>query len=224
MTDPSPVDASAYDAWYCAPRGAWIGETEYRLLARMLRAPPGESVLDVGCGTGYFTRRFAIDSGLRATGLDVDADFLDYAREHSLRDIEWVRGDACTLPFPDGSFDHAISVTALCFVDDGRQAVKEMLRVARGRFAVGLLNRHSLLYLQKGRGGGRGAYRGAHWHTHEEIRSLLAGLPASNLEVRTAVLLPAGGTISRAVESMLPCLLPWGAFIAVAGDVASVAR
>ena len=218
MTDLSPIDSSSYDAWYRTSRGAWIGDVEYHLLARMLQARPGESVLDVGCGTGYFTRRFAIDSVLRATGLDIDDDSLDFARGHSPRDIEWAHGDARGLPFPDGSFDHAISVTALCFVGDARQALAEILRVARRRFAVGLLNRHSLLYPQKGRDGGRGAYRGAHWHTHAEIRALLKGLPASNLKIRTGVFVPAGGAISQAAETLLPGVLPWGAFIAVAGD------
>jgi hypothetical protein len=30
------VTAQQYDAWYGTPRGAWIGETEYRLLCRLL--------------------------------------------------------------------------------------------------------------------------------------------------------------------------------------------
>jgi len=48
-----------YDAWYDSPRGRWIGETEFRLLQRLLALRPGETLLDVGCGSGWFTRRFA---------------------------------------------------------------------------------------------------------------------------------------------------------------------
>lgn len=34
------MDAETYDAWYRTPRGRWIGETEFRLLARLLQRQP----------------------------------------------------------------------------------------------------------------------------------------------------------------------------------------
>jgi 2-polyprenyl-3-methyl-5-hydroxy-6-metoxy-1,4-benzoquinol methylase len=55
------MTAAEYDAWYRTPRGEWIGETEYRLLGKLLAARPHETLIDVGCGTGYFTRRFALE-------------------------------------------------------------------------------------------------------------------------------------------------------------------
>ncbi|WP_369127979.1 class I SAM-dependent methyltransferase [Halomonas flagellata] len=64
-------------------------------------------------------------------------------------------GDARALPFPGNSVDLAVSITALCFIDDEHQAVREMLRVARRGVALGLLNRRSLLWWQKGRRGER---------------------------------------------------------------------
>jgi protein-L-isoaspartate O-methyltransferase len=45
----NPAD---YDAWYDTPRGRWIGDTEYALAARLLAPQAGDSLLDVGCGTG----------------------------------------------------------------------------------------------------------------------------------------------------------------------------
>ncbi|MFZ5659051.1 MAG: class I SAM-dependent methyltransferase [Pseudomonadota bacterium] len=213
-----PLTPATYDSWYQGPRGAWVGETEYRLLERLLAPRPGESLLDVGCGTGYFTRRFVADSKLRVTGVDPDASFLGYARAHAVAGEQYLPGDARALPFADGSFDLCLSVTALCFIREQHQALAEMLRVTRRRFAIGLLNRRSLLYRRKGRGGGQGAYHGAHWHTQREIRTLLGGLPAMDLVLRSAVFLPHGGTLAHIVETLLPAYLPWGAFLVVAGN------
>ena len=52
----NPAD---YDAWYATPRGRWIGDAEYALAARLLAPQAGDSLPDVGCGTGWFTRRAA---------------------------------------------------------------------------------------------------------------------------------------------------------------------
>ncbi|MBI4753942.1 MAG: methyltransferase domain-containing protein [Betaproteobacteria bacterium] len=209
-----------YDAWYDTPRGAWIGGVEYLLLGDMLAPRAGETVLDVGCGTGHFTRRFAQDRRIAwAAGADIDLQATRHAAGRGA--ANYVVADARRLPFPDRSFDLVISVTALCFVDDARTALAEMLRVARRRVALGLLNRHSLLWLAKGRGGGRGAYRGAHWHTRRELHHLFAAQPAHRLTLRTAVVLPGGGVLAQCLEAPLRRLAPWaGAFIAASADVA----
>lgn len=67
-------DPEKYDRWYRTPRGAWIGRLEYGLLRRLLKPQPHESVLDVGCGTGYFTRCFARDQAAGVVGVDPDAE------------------------------------------------------------------------------------------------------------------------------------------------------
>ncbi|MDZ7596190.1 MAG: class I SAM-dependent methyltransferase [Thiobacillus sp.] len=212
----NPAD---YEAWYHTPRGRWVGETEYALAAHQLAPQPGDSLLDVGCGTGWFTRRAAADD-LVATGIDPNAAWLDYARAHSSPALNWVEGDARALPFADASFDHVLSIAALCFVDDERQAVAECVRVARHRFAIGWLNRRSLLYLKKGRGGGSGAYRGARWHTAGEVRTLFCGLPVRNLKLRSGIFLPAATSVSRGLEAVIPAGLPWGGLLLLTGEKA----
>jgi SAM-dependent methyltransferase len=212
----NPAD---YDAWYDSPRGRWIGEAEFRLAASMLAARRGESLLDVGCGTGWFTRRFAAMK-LQATGLDPNPEWLAYARAHSDPAMRWVEGDARKLPFPDSSFDHVLSIAALCFVEDERQAVAEIVRVARHSFAIGWLNRESLLYREKGRQGGSGAYRGARWHTAAELRAFFTGLPVRGLKLRSAIFLPSGGLLARCVEQCVPAALPWGGMLFLAGEKA----
>jgi SAM-dependent methyltransferase len=210
----NPAD---YDAWYDTLRGRWIGETEYALAARLLAARPGDNLLDVGCGTGWFARRAAAD-GLRVTGLDPDPASLDFARARSSPALNWVEGDARALPFADASFDHVLSIAALCFIDDERQAVAECVRVARRRFAIGWLNRSSLLYRQKGRHGGSGAYRGARWHDASEIRTLFSGLPVKNLRLRSAIFLPSATGCAVRLERILPGVLPWGGLLLASGE------
>lgn len=210
----TPAD---YDAWYDSPRGRWIGETEFALLSELLAPRPGETLLDVGCGTGWFSRRFAA-RGLAVTGLDNDSGRLAFARARDPAG-HYLEGDAVALPFADAGFDVAVSVTALCFVADWRRALAEMARVARRRIVVGLLNRRSLLWLDKGRGGGQGAYRGAHWHTSGEVRSALAGLPLAEPESRTAIFLPSAGALARALERRPPGRAALGGFLAVAADI-----
>ncbi|MEK7759371.1 MAG: class I SAM-dependent methyltransferase, partial [Pseudomonadota bacterium] len=114
-----------YDAWYRTPRGSWIGETEYRLLREALVLPPGASVLDVGCGTGYFTRRLASD-GFDVTGVDASAEMIDYARSHGTGSERYVIDDARHLPFPDRHFDSCVAITSLCFIREQEQALAEM--------------------------------------------------------------------------------------------------
>ncbi|OIQ98110.1 23S rRNA (guanine(745)-N(1))-methyltransferase [mine drainage metagenome] len=210
-----------YDAWYETQKGAWIGNEEYRLLASLLAPRPGETLLDVGCGTGYFTRRFA-DKATEGNvvGVDIDTEMLRFANEHSEPNIGFVAADARQLPFRDKSFDLVVSVTALCFIRDEKQALSEMLRVARRRVVLGLLNRHSLLYLAKGRRGGRGAYRGARWHTPTEALHLFDGMPVHHAGHGTAIIVPGGKNWSRRLEPLLRRCLPGsGAFIAVAAEV-----
>jgi SAM-dependent methyltransferase len=208
-----------YDAWYRTPRGNWIGTTEFALLARLLDSRPGETVLDVGCGTGYFTRHFAEGRSGWVAGIDRDEAAVRYAHGHSAGNSAFASADAQRLPFSDRSFDIAVSVTALCFMQDERAALMEMLRVARRRIVLGLLNRRSLLYFAKGRGGGSGSYRGARWHSYANIRELFNGLPVTNFRLHSAVFLPGGGELARRAE---PCLAHWvgryGAFIAVVAD------
>lgn len=215
------MEPEQYDAWYASPRGAWIGDVEHSLLERLLQPRGGEMLLDVGCGTGHFTRRFAAEEGIGwVVGADRDAGAVRFAAARG--GAAYFVADGQQLPFADRSFDLVIGVTALCFMADERRALAEMLRVARRRVALGLLNRRSLLWRDKGRGGGKGAYRGARWHTPQEARALFAGLPARNSILRSAIVLPGGGTAARAAEPLLARLLPCcGAFIAAAADVAA---
>lgn len=206
-----------YDAWYDTPRGRWIGGRELALAVSMLDFAPGATLLDAGCGTGWFTRRFS-EGGFAVTGLDPDGAALEFARSRDDRS-RYVAGDARQLPFPDAAFDGVACITALNFMPDPQRAVAELVRVCRRRFVVGVLNRHSRLFRDKGRDGGTGAYRGAHWFTPRELRVMFEGLPVSNLTLRSTVYFPSAGPLARCVEPLVPAWLPGGSVLLLAGDV-----
>jgi len=207
------IDPASYDAWYHTPRGRWIGEQEFTLLEALLTPDTGATLLDVGCGTGHFSRLFA-QSGLQVTGIDADAAALNFARRQGGQ-IDYIQGSALELPFPDNAFDYTTAVTSFCFIDDPVQALQEMWRVTRCAVAIGLLNRHSLLYRKKH---GHGSYAGARWDTAAEVRrewvrALLP--PPREVTVRSAVFLPGGGGLARWSERLLPNRLLVGGFLAL---------
>jgi len=171
---------------------------------RVPAAPPAAPVGDgeQPCSTsaaarGIFTRRFAREAGLRVTGLDPDRGAIDYARAHASPAKTYVTGDARDLPYPDASFDFSLSVTALCFIEDQKRALSEIIRIARKGFALGLLNRHSLLFRTKAARAAPAPIEARNWHTADEVFDLLSGLAVEQVRIRTAVFLPSGTAAAR---------------------------
>lgn len=200
-----------YEAWYETARGRWIAGREFDLMMRLMKPPAGATLLDVGCGTGHFSRRFAA-AGLRVAGLDPDPAMLDYARGLD-GDVSYLLGTGSALPFGDNAYDHVTAVTSLCFIADPERALREMWRVSRHAALLGLLNRRSLLCRQKR---GHGAYRGARWDTPAEARRWARQLePTPQIKTRSAIFLPSGGALARVAEAVLPGVLPWGGFLVV---------
>ncbi len=205
------MNPGEYEAWYQTARGSWIAGREFALMMRLLVPPAGATLLDVGCGTGHFSRRFAA-ADLRVTGLDLDPAMLEYARRLG-GGVDYLHGAATALPLADDAYDYVTAVTSLCFIADAPRALRELWRVARCAVLLGLLNRRSLLYRQKH---GRGAYRGARWDTPAEVRRWAQTLePAPQITARSAIFLPGGSAVACAAEAVLPSVLPWGAFLAV---------
>ena len=117
--------------------------------------------------------------------------------------------------------EFALHATSLCFIRAERQAVREIVRVTRKRVVLGLLNRHSLLYLQIGaQDGGVGGYRGGRWHTPREARALFEGMPVRGIGLRSGVFVPAGGQAARVAEAILGKRPPLvGAFLHAFADI-----
>jgi ubiquinone/menaquinone biosynthesis C-methylase UbiE len=114
-------------------------------LREVLDPRPGERLLEVGPGTGYYTLPVAdwLGPDGRLDVLDVQQEMLDHtlrrARDQGLGGIEPALGDARELPYADASFDGAYLVTVLGEIPDQDAALRELHRVVRpsGRVVVG---------------------------------------------------------------------------------------
>jgi demethylmenaquinone methyltransferase/2-methoxy-6-polyprenyl-1,4-benzoquinol methylase len=97
---------------------------------------PGDRVLDACCGTGDLAVE-AERRGGRVVGLDFSEQMLARARGKS-GTIEWVRGDALSLPFGDDDFDAATVGFGVRNLDDLDRGLRELWRVLRpeGKVAV----------------------------------------------------------------------------------------
>lgn len=106
-------------------------QEEHRLALEMLSISPGDRVLDVACGPGNFTRDFgdAAGDGL-VVGLDASESMLSVAvRDTDSDNVAYIRGDACDLPFRDGSFDAVCCFAALYLIEEPMRAIGEIARV-----------------------------------------------------------------------------------------------
>jgi ubiquinone/menaquinone biosynthesis C-methylase UbiE len=126
---------------YSRLTGSLAGADRQAPFRALIGAAPEDLVLDVCCGPG------TIALGLSAhvahvTGLDLTPAMLAQARlaqaRQSCRNIDWVEGDACHLPFEPGAFSLVTCGAAFHHMRDPRQALREMARVCRpgGRIVV----------------------------------------------------------------------------------------
>lgn len=116
-----------------------------RRLVRALAPEPGEKLLEVGPGTGYYTLAVAseLGPGGRLDIADVQQEMLDHTmsevERERLRNVVPTLADAASLPFGDSTFDRAYLVTVIGEVPDQDAALRELRRVLtpRGRLVVG---------------------------------------------------------------------------------------
>jgi len=146
MLEEAPFDAQAaeYELWYQTPQGRYADTLEKDLFLRLVRPKLGQSVLDVGCGTGH-NLAFFKELGLKATGIDVSKPMLNFAAKKLGSDVELYQGQAEELPFDNDSFDIVTLITVLEFIPDPTNVLREAARVARGQIYLGILNKTSLL-------------------------------------------------------------------------------
>ena len=128
-------DAAAYDAMSRLIFGSFFGPIAADIAAI---GPKGARVLEVGCGPGHLSVRLARRHGLDTTGLDLDPAMIERARANADRAGEgderrpsFLVGDVASMPFPDGTFDLAVSTMSMHHWADPAAGLTEMARVLR---------------------------------------------------------------------------------------------
>jgi arsenite methyltransferase len=113
-----------------------------KLVRAALGARPGNRILDVGCGPGFYDIELLEDVGPEGSvvGLDISTDMLAMAakRAEAHDNVTFKEAAATSLPVPDASFERALCVQVLEYVPDVPAALSEMYRALRpdGRVLV----------------------------------------------------------------------------------------
>lgn len=113
-----------------------------RLVRAALAARPGERVLDVGCGPGFFCAELVDEVGAEGevVGVDSSPQMLALAAERCRRhdNVRLLEANATSLPVEDAGFDAALCVQVLEYVPDVAGALAQLHRVLRpgGRVVV----------------------------------------------------------------------------------------
>ncbi len=133
--EPFDEHLEEYEHWFTV--NEWVYQSELQALAKVL--PARGRGLEIGIGSGLFAGPLGIREGV-----DPSAAMRAKARE---RGIEAVNGVAENLPYADQSFDFALMVTTICFVDNIPLSLAEARRVLKpgGLLVIGFVDKDSRL-------------------------------------------------------------------------------
>jgi ubiquinone/menaquinone biosynthesis C-methylase UbiE len=157
-------NAEHYDQWF--EEHDPIYQAELRALKRLM--PDVENAIEIGVGTG----RFAVPLGI-SVGVEPSANMAKIAAR---RGVTVTQAYGENLPFPDRTFDLALLVTVLCFVDDVSTVLREVGRILKpkGYILIGMIDPASPLgQSYETHKASSTFYREAHFHDVDEIIDLL---------------------------------------------------
>jgi predicted TPR repeat methyltransferase len=119
----------------------WLGpEVAFSLASEYIQ--PGQSILDIGIGTGLCSIPFR-KAGLKVYGMDVSQEMLDACRSKGFTDLTCHDLTKRPYPYPSKSLDHAVCLGVLQFFSDLSPVFGETARILRqgGLFVFAVLDR-----------------------------------------------------------------------------------
>lgn len=123
------LEAGAGEVWgWETPAGKKRWARRVTMLVSHIK--PGMKVLEIGCGTGYFTRELA-KTGAAITAIDISPELLaDAKKSAAVKDVVFRVENAYSLTFSDGSFDTVVGSSVLHHLDLDA-ALREFYRVLK---------------------------------------------------------------------------------------------
>ncbi|MBN1398894.1 MAG: class I SAM-dependent methyltransferase [Bacteroidetes bacterium] len=124
-----------YEDWFVRNKYAYQSE----ILAIRKLLPVKGNGIEIGVGTGLFAKALGIN-----TGVEPSPKMSALARK---RGIDVIDGIAESLPLKENSYDFALMVTTVCFLDDIKKAFNEVRRILKphGCFIIGFIDRNSTI-------------------------------------------------------------------------------
>lgn len=127
--------AQEYEEKRFSRGGRLIDRREKQAVLDALGPVEDKSVLEIACGTGRFTVMLA-ERGADIVGLDISDAMLAQGREKAQAagvgdQVEFMRGDAARLPFPDDHFDAVFAMRFFHLADTPVKFLSEMRRVSK---------------------------------------------------------------------------------------------
>jgi arsenite methyltransferase len=134
-----------FNHWAEAGRGDGMEQDHLPITLPVLekmRLAPSDNVLDVGCGSGWLSRRIAkmVPEG-RVIGMDISDEMIRIARRDSQEheNLLFVTGEVAAIPWEPNFFMHAISVESAYYWPNPAAGAKEIHRVLRSGGSVWIL-------------------------------------------------------------------------------------
>lgn len=162
-----------YDNWF--DRHPSLFQNEYEAIRKAV--PIKGTGLEIGAGTGRFAALLKIPVGVEP----VQA----MAQMAIARGVTVIRAKAEELPFHSLSFDYAVMITTVCFLDDIPKAFAEAQRIIKkdGYLIIALIDRDSGIGKQyEAKKATSIWYKDAHFHSIQEITDLLQQAGFTNFE------------------------------------------
>jgi ubiquinone/menaquinone biosynthesis C-methylase UbiE len=162
--NPFDIYPDEYENWFI--KNELLFQSE--LLALKQVVPTNKKGIEIGVGSGLFAEKLNIKFGI-----DPSEKMLEFAKQ---RKIIVEKGVAENLPYTDNSFDFAVFVTSICFVENPEKAIKETYRILNnnGEIIIAFIDKESSLgqILEKNKNESK-FYKDAKFFSVKEIVELI---------------------------------------------------